>query len=60
YRGLSSRTRIFIGAGIMAYATFALYASDKAEEVFKLTPTQEDKDRLNQTLPKFRVVDKKD
>ena len=44
----------------MAYATFGLFASDKAEEVFKFTPTQEDKDGLNESIPRLRVVDRKE
>lgn len=60
YRGLSSRTRILVGVGVMAYATFGLFATDKAEEIFNFTPTQVDKDRLNGAIPKLRVVDRKD
>jgi hypothetical protein len=43
----------------MAYATFGLFASDKAEEVFGFTPTPEDKKRLEESLPTIRTVEKK-
>ncbi|KAF1818992.1 uncharacterized protein K489DRAFT_413428 [Dissoconium aciculare CBS 342.82] len=59
YRNLTPRTRLFIGGGIMAYAAFGLFASDKAEEVFGFTPTPEDKKRLEESLPTIRTVEKK-
>jgi len=58
YSGLTTRTRLALGVGIMAYAGFGLLASDQAEKSFGLTPTEEDKQRLKEQMPKLRMVDK--
>lgn len=60
YRGLSSRARLFVGLGVMAYAGFGLLLSDQAEKTFNMVPTEQDKERLNHAIPKIRVVDKDD
>ncbi|TKA67220.1 hypothetical protein B0A55_08779 [Friedmanniomyces simplex] len=58
YRALSMRTRLLIGGGIMAYATFGLLVSDKAEEALGLVPTEEDKQRLREAVPKIQTVER--
>ncbi|KAK6440577.1 hypothetical protein LTR95_003203 [Oleoguttula sp. CCFEE 5521] len=58
YRNLSMRTRLIVGCGIMAYAGFGLLASDKAEQVLGYVPTEEDKRRLRESLPKVVTVEK--
>lgn len=58
YRALTPRTRLLLGAGVMAYAAFGLFASDKAEEVFGFTPTDQDRERLRAAVPSVRVVEK--
>ncbi|KAI9859921.1 MAG: hypothetical protein M1824_003509 [Vezdaea acicularis] len=47
-----------IGAGLMAYGYFGVIASDKAEEIFGLTPTEEDRERLREVIPKIDFVEK--
>lgn len=42
----------------MAYATFGLFLSDKAEETFGMVPTEQDREQLREVLPKIRTVDK--
>ncbi|KAK3114108.1 hypothetical protein LTR53_007893 [Teratosphaeriaceae sp. CCFEE 6253] len=58
YRALSMRTRLCIGAGIMAYAGFGMLVSDKAEEALGLVPTDEEKRRLKDAMPKIHTVDR--
>ncbi|KAK4544074.1 hypothetical protein LTR36_004572 [Oleoguttula mirabilis] len=58
YRTLSTRTRLIIGGGIMAYAGFGLIASDKAEQALGLVPTEQDKQRLQDAWPKIHAIDK--
>ncbi|EMC93615.1 hypothetical protein BAUCODRAFT_76314 [Baudoinia panamericana UAMH 10762] len=58
YRNLSSRTRLLIGGGIIAYASLGLLVSDEAEKIFGFTPTEADKQRLKEAVPKIYVVDK--
>lgn len=60
YRGLPSKTRVFIGIGVMAYAGVGLFASDEAEKAFGFVPTEEDKARLDRAIPKIRAVDRPD
>ncbi|KAK4917423.1 hypothetical protein LTR17_027070 [Elasticomyces elasticus] len=59
YRALPMTTKLLIGGGIMAYATFGLMASDVAEEKLGLVPTEEDKQRLKEAIPKIHAVDRK-
>ena len=56
YRGLSPKTRMLIGGGIMAYAMFGLTLSDKAEEAFGFTPSEKDKTDLRNSVPKVHMV----
>lgn len=58
YRNLSPRTRLFIGGGVMLYAGLGLLLSDKAEQTFGFTPTEEDKQKLREIVPKVHFVDK--
>ncbi|CAF9904713.1 MAG: hypothetical protein ALECFALPRED_009396 [Alectoria fallacina] len=41
----------------MAWAGLGLFLSDKAEEVFGLKPTENDKEGLKAVLPRVRRVD---
>ncbi|KAH7064108.1 hypothetical protein BKA63DRAFT_572540 [Paraphoma chrysanthemicola] len=58
YRGITPKTRVVIGVGIMAYAGVGLFLSDKAEEKFGLTPTEKDKEELRNALPKITTVER--
>ena len=58
YRNLSPRTRLIIGGGIIAYAGFGLLASDKAEQMFGFTATEEDKKKLQESMPRIHLVNK--
>lgn len=58
YRNISQRTRLLIGGGIMAYAVFGLFVSDRAEQALGLVPTEEDKQRLKGSLPRIHTVDR--
>ena len=58
YLALTPRTRIIIGLGVMAYAGFALYLSDHAEDKFNLKATEEEKKKLNEMIPKIRIIDR--
>ncbi|KAF2455063.1 hypothetical protein BDY21DRAFT_290086, partial [Lineolata rhizophorae] len=58
YRGLAPQARMLLGVGIMAWGLAGLWLSDRAEQAFGFTPTDEDKARLAQTIPKIRTVDR--
>lgn len=58
YRGLSPKTRLLIGGGIMAYAVLGLLVSDEAEKKFGMVPTEEDKKELKSWVPKVTMVDR--
>ncbi|KAF2125017.1 hypothetical protein P153DRAFT_389872 [Dothidotthia symphoricarpi CBS 119687] len=60
YKGITPKTRVIIGVGIMAYAGVGLFLSDKAEEKFGLVPTEKDKEDLRNALPKITTVEKGD
>lgn len=42
----------------MAYAGIGLFLSDKAEEKFGLTPTEQDREELRNALPKITTVER--
>ncbi|WPG99332.1 Hypothetical protein R9X50_00214600 [Acrodontium crateriforme] len=58
YRNLSVRTRLIIGGGVMAYAAFGMFVSDRAEQALGFTPTEDDKKRLQEAIPTIHVVDR--
>ncbi|KAI5366217.1 hypothetical protein Slin14017_G038570 [Septoria linicola] len=59
YRNLPQKTRLLVGGGIMAWGAIGLFISDKAEQAFGLTPTEQDKEKLQDAIPKIQfVVDK--
>jgi hypothetical protein len=49
---------LLIGAGVMAYATFGLLVTDKAEKTLGMEPSEEDKEELRKAVPRVRVVEK--
>lgn len=57
YNSLSPKTRLMVGGGLIGYATLGLFLSDTAEEKLGYTPTEEDKKRLREAMPRIRVVD---
>lgn len=42
----------------MAYASFGLFASDKAEQYFGYTASEEDKARLREAVPRVHMVER--
>ncbi|KAF2489264.1 hypothetical protein BU16DRAFT_176640 [Lophium mytilinum] len=60
YRALAPRTRMLIGAGVVAYAGLGIFLSDVAEQKFDMVPTEKDKEELRSVIPKIRLVDRDD
>lgn len=58
YRNLAPKTRLILGGGIMAWGAFGLFVSDKAEQAFGLVPTEQDKEKLQDSIPKIHFVEK--
>lgn len=58
YRSSAPKTRLLLGLGLIAWGTIGLYSTDTAEKAFDMVPTDEDKKKLDQSIPKIRVVDK--
>lgn len=58
YLALSPKTRIIAGIAIMSYAGFGILLSNRAEEKFGLVPTEEDKQKLRQAIPRIRTVER--
>ncbi|KAM0472372.1 hypothetical protein ACHAPE_000791 [Trichoderma viride] len=58
YTNLAPKTRLGVGAAIIAWGCAGLYLSDKAEEKFGYTPTEEDKSALRDMAPKITTVEK--
>ncbi|KAF3043764.1 hypothetical protein E8E12_009882 [Didymella heteroderae] len=58
YRGLTPKTRMFMGVGIMAYAGFGLLISDEIERRFDLTPDEKDYEEVRQMVPKISAIER--
>lgn len=58
YTNLAPKTRLGVGVAIIAWGCAGLYLSDKAEEKFGYTPTEEDRSALREMAPKITSVDK--
>ncbi|KAK5998469.1 hypothetical protein PT974_00848 [Cladobotryum mycophilum] len=58
YQNLSSKTRLGVGIAVLAWGTAGLYISDRAEEKFGYTPTEQDKENLRNLAPKIITVEK--
>ncbi|KAI8624493.1 hypothetical protein F5Y19DRAFT_480513 [Xylariaceae sp. FL1651] len=57
FRNLSSRTRIGVGLGLLAWGAIGLQLSDRAEERY-FKPTEEDRAALRQMTPRITTVDR--
>lgn len=57
YKSISPKTRMIFGGGIIAYALIAQTLSDQAESMFGLKATEQDRERLRESMPKIRSVD---
>ena len=58
YRKLAPRTRLYLGIGIMIWAGLGIILTDRAEEKFDLVPTEKDKERLEEAVPRIRFVER--
>lgn len=58
YRNLPQRTKLIVGGGIIAWGAFGLFLSDKVEKAYGLTPTEHDRQKLKEAIPKVHLVDK--
>ncbi|KAB5572364.1 hypothetical protein GE09DRAFT_1216929 [Coniochaeta sp. 2T2.1] len=59
YRNLPTMAKLGVGCGIFAWGVAGLYLSDRAEEKFGFTPTEEDKAALDRLTPKIHVVERR-
>ncbi|KAH6895458.1 hypothetical protein B0T10DRAFT_477976 [Thelonectria olida] len=58
FKNLSPKTRAGVGLAVIAWGTAGLYLSDRAEQKFGYTPTEEDKAKLDAYTPRIITVDK--
>lgn len=58
YLALASRTRLYLGLGIIAWSGFGLIATNMAEKKFGLEPSEEEKQKLARAVPKVRAMER--
>ncbi|KAF7559666.1 hypothetical protein G7046_g4498 [Stylonectria norvegica] len=58
FKNLSPKTRAGVGVGILAWGAVGLYLSDRAEEKFGYTPTEQDKAALSRYTPKLITIER--
>lgn len=47
-----------LGGGVIAYAFAGMFMSDQLEQVLGYVPTEDDKKRLKEAIPKVMIMDK--
>ncbi|PSS02124.1 hypothetical protein BD289DRAFT_422646 [Coniella lustricola] len=60
YQGLSSKARLGLGVGLVAWGVVGLYMSDRAEEKFGFTPSEKEKAEIERLKPKLHIIDNKE
>ncbi|KAF3923147.1 hypothetical protein ABW20_dc0108106 [Dactylellina cionopaga] len=60
FTSLSQTSRFALGGGLIAYGLAGSYLTDRAEETFGLTPTEQDKKKLKDLIPTVSVVERLD
>lgn len=60
FKNLSLNLRLGVGLGVIAWGLAGLYLSDRAEEKFGLTPSDQDKEQLRKWTPRVVAVDRPD
>ncbi|KAG5982645.1 hypothetical protein E4U55_001625 [Claviceps digitariae] len=58
YKNLTPKTRLGLGAGLMAWALAGMYLTDQAEQKFGYTPSEQDKEDLWKWVPRVTVVER--
>jgi hypothetical protein len=56
--GMAPKSRMILGAAVIAYAGAGMYFADKAEEKLGLVPTEKDKKELREAMPKLTMVER--
>ncbi|CAN8102193.1 unnamed protein product [Discula destructiva] len=60
YKGLSSKAKLGVGVGLLAWGVVGLHMSDRVEEKYGFTPSEKDKAALESMKPKIRLVDREE
>ena len=58
YTRLAPRTRIFIGLGVIAYASVAMYTTDAIAPSLGFEETEKDREELKRYTPTLTVRDR--
>ncbi|KAK6509873.1 hypothetical protein TWF481_004601 [Arthrobotrys musiformis] len=58
FNGLSKTSRLALGGGLITYGLIGDYLTDSVGDAFGLTPTEQDKQKLRDMVPKISAVDK--
>ncbi|KAK6531645.1 hypothetical protein TWF694_002823 [Orbilia ellipsospora] len=58
FNSLPKSSRFALGGGLIAYGLVGEYLTDRAAEAFGLTPTEQDKQKLKELIPRISVVEK--
>jgi hypothetical protein len=58
FKNLAPKTRLFVGAGLLAWGFVGLRLSDSAEERYGLKPTEEDREALRNLGPRLVTLDR--
>ncbi|MCJ1393358.1 hypothetical protein MMC18_006231 [Xylographa bjoerkii] len=60
YTALTPRTRLLLGLGIVTWGGLGLLATDQAEKKLNMVPTDKDREKLEELMPRITVVEKGD
>ena len=57
---LTPRTRLLLGIGIITWGGLGLLVTDHAEKRFNMIPTDKDREKLEEVMPKITILERED
>ncbi|MCJ1400892.1 hypothetical protein MMC11_004103 [Xylographa trunciseda] len=60
YTALTPRTRLLVGLGIITWGGLGLLVTDQAEKKFNMVPTERDREKLEEVMPRITIVEREE
>lgn len=60
FKNLPPKTRMGVGAAIIAWGTIGLYVTDSVEKPLGFEPSEQDRQALDAVIPKISIVERDD
>jgi len=60
YKASAPRTRLLLGLGIITWGGLGLLFTDQAEKKFNMVPTEKDREKLEEVMPRITILERED